>query len=205
MDEATIPKKDIILNAAIKVFAEKGYYSSRTLDISNEAGVAYGSLYHYFRSKDDILISIFQERWNLLIAKVKQAREELSEPEEQLGVVIDFIFRSYRQNPDLLKVLIMDVPRLDKFYNPENWKLYNQFFRGLTEIFRAGQEKGAFAADISPIMATYIMHGAVDATIRQYVYNPEFNKEEFPVEEARDQIMTVLRRGFSKQGETSNV
>jgi AcrR family transcriptional regulator len=204
MDEANIQKKDIILNAAIKVFAEKGYYSSRTLDISNEAGVAYGSLYHYFRSKDDILISIFQERWNLLIAKVKQATEELSEPEEQLGVVIDFIFRSYRQNPDLLKVLIMDVPRLDKFYNPENWKLYNQFFRGLTEIFRAGQEKGAFAADISPIMATYIMHGAVDATIRQYVYNPEFNKEEFPVEEARDQIMKVLRRGFSKQGEPSD-
>jgi AcrR family transcriptional regulator len=201
MDEATTQKKDIILNAAIKVFAEKGYYSSRTLDISNEAGVAYGSLYHYFRSKDDILISIFQERWNLLIGKVQQAREQGAGPEEQLGMVIDFIFRSYRQNPDLLKVLIMDVPRLDKFYNPENWKLYNLFFRGLMEIFHEGQEKGVFAADVSPIMATYIMHGAVDATIRQYVYNPEFNKEEFPVEEARDQIMKVLRRGFSKKGE----
>jgi len=69
------------------------------------------------------------------------------------------------------------------------------------EIFHEGQEKGVFAADVSPIMATYIMHGAVDATIRQYVYNPEFNKEEFPVEEARDQIMKVLRRGFSKKGE----
>jgi len=103
MDEATTQKKDIILNAAIKVFAEKGYYSSRTLDISNEAGVAYGSLYHYFRSKDDILISIFQERWNLLIGRVQQAREEGAGPEQQLGMVIDFIFRSYRQNPDLLR------------------------------------------------------------------------------------------------------
>lgn len=200
MDGTTIPKKDIILNAAIKVFAEKGYHSSRTLDISNEAGVAYGSLYHYFRSKDDILISIFQERWSLLIAQVRKVREELTDPEEQLGRIIHYIFRSYEQNPDLLKVLIMDVPRLDKFYNPENWKLYNLFFLGVMDIFRDGQEKGVFAADISPIVASYIMHGAVDATVRQYVYNPEFNKEEFSLEEARDQIMEVLHKGFAKKG-----
>jgi AcrR family transcriptional regulator len=95
MNEKNRQKREIILDAAIKVFAEKGYHSSRTTDISNEAGVAYGSLYHYFQSKDDILLSIFRERWQLLLDKVKKIREALTEPGEKILTIIDYIFRSY--------------------------------------------------------------------------------------------------------------
>ena len=199
MSEKNKPKRDIILEAAIKVFAEKGYHSSRTTDISNEAGVAYGSLYHYFQSKDDILLSIFRERWQLLLNKVEKIRETLTEPGEKILTIIDYIFRSYQNNPAMMKVLIMDVPRHAQFYSPENWVLYNAFFKELADIFREGQERGLYVKNVSPLIASYAIYGAVDTTIRQYVYNPEFNDDEFPLEKAREQIVQILKEGFSER------
>lgn len=199
MSEKNKTKRDIILKAAIKVFAEKGYHSSRTIDISNEAGVAYGSLYHYFQSKDDILLSIFRERWQLLLNKVEKIRETLTEPGEKILTIIDYIFRSYQNNPAMMKVLIMDVPRHAQFYSPENWVLYNAFFKELENIFREGQERGVYVKNVSPLIASYAIYGAVDTTIRQYVYNPEFNDNEFPLEKAREQIVQILKEGFSER------
>lgn len=191
-----MPKRDIILNAAIKVFAEKGYYSCRTLDISGEAGVAYGSLYQYFKSKEDILISIYRENWDFLIKRMKKINQTITDPTEKLLAVFDFIFRSYQRNPDLMKVIIMEVPRLRQIYTPENWESYNRFLKGVADLFREGQDKGLFRKDFSPMVATFVIYGAVDTTIRQYVYNPDFNHEEFPVEMANNQIMGLLEQGF---------
>jgi TetR/AcrR family fatty acid metabolism transcriptional regulator len=195
MNEASLSKRDIILNAAIKVFAERGYHFCRTLDISKEAGVAYGSLYHYFKSKDDILLSIFRERWKFLLAKMDRMNEEIDDPEARLIAVFDFIFRSYESYPDMMKVLIMDVPRLKQFYTPENWKLYNRFFTGVAEIFQEGQTRGIFNRQISPVTASFIFYGAVDTTIRQYVYNPEFNHDQYPIREVKRQIIALLKKG----------
>ncbi len=195
MKEKSLPKRDIILNAAIRVFAEQGYHSCRTLDISNEAGVAYGSLYHYFKSKDDILLSIFRERWRNLLDEMDRLSEEVDDPEKRLIAIFDFIFRSYERYPDMMKVLIMDVPRLKQFYSPENQKLYNRFFTGLAEIFREGQERGIFSSRISPVTAAYVFSGAVDTTIRQYVYNPELNRDQHPIGEVKLQIVALLKKG----------
>jgi hypothetical protein len=102
------------------------------------------------------------------------------------------IFRGYHNKPDLMKVLVMDIPRLNQFYNVENQKLYHSFFINLAKFFLEGQIRGAFRADISPMIAAFVIYGAVDMTIRQYVYNPEFRYENFPLEEARSQIMKLL-------------
>jgi TetR/AcrR family fatty acid metabolism transcriptional regulator len=196
MKETETPKRAVILNAAIKVFAEKGYHSCRTLDISGEAGVAYGSLYQYFKSKEDILLSIFNENWDFLLKRMEKINQTITDPTEKLLAVFGFIFRSYQRNPNLMKVLIMDLPRLKQFYGPENWKNYNRFFTGVADIFKEGQKKGLFRRDISPLIASFVIYGAVDMTIRQYVYNPDFNHEEFPVEKANNQIMGLLEQGF---------
>jgi TetR/AcrR family transcriptional regulator, fatty acid metabolism regulator protein len=196
MKENEIPKRDIILNAAIKVFAEKGYYSCRTLDISGEAGVAYGSLYQYFKSKEDILLTIFSENWDFLLKRVDKINQTISDPTEKLLAVFGYIFRSYQRDPNLMKVLIMDLPRIKQFYSPENWKSYNRFFMALADIFQEGQRKGIFRKDFSPLIASFVIYGAVDMTIRQYVYNPDFNHEEFPVDKANSQIMGLLEQGF---------
>ncbi len=196
MKENETPKRDIILNAAVKVFAEKGYYSSRTLDISGEAGVAYGSLYQYFKSKEDILLSIYRENWDFLIKRMEKINQTITDPTEKLLAIFGFIFRSYQRNPNLMKVLIMEVPRLRQIYTPENWESYNRFLKGVSDIFSEGQKKGIFRRDFSPMAATFVIFGAVDMTIRQYVYNPDFNHDEFPVEKAEIKIMSLLEHGF---------
>jgi TetR/AcrR family fatty acid metabolism transcriptional regulator len=190
-----LDKRDIILNAAIKVFAAKGYHSCRTLDISKEAGVAYGSLYQYFKSKDDILLSIFWENWNFLLRKMEKMNMSTDSPTDKLLGIFDFIFKNYQHNPDLMKVMIMDVPRLNKFYTSESQELYYRFFIGLAKIFSEGQAKELFDKGISPIIASFVMYGAVDMTVRQYVYNPDFDNKNFPLEVARDQIMRFLIPG----------
>ena len=196
-----LSKRDIILNSAIKVIAEKGYYSCRTLDISTEAGVAYGSLYQYFKSKEEILLSIFRERWGFLIEQMDKANKTITDPVDKLKAIFDYIFVSYEHNPGLMKVMIIDIPRVRQFYTKEDRKLYNRFFMGIENIYKEGQDKGIFRSDISPTIATFVIYGAVDATIRQYVYNPDFDNEKFPVAEASRQIMMYLNTGIlTKKG-----
>jgi len=195
MDKKKENKKEIILNAAINVFARRGYYPCRTLDISSEAGVAYGSLYSYFKSKDDILLSIFRDRWMRLLEKIDRVNGELKDPSEKIDEIFKFIFRSYDNYPDMMKVMIMEVPRLEQFYTPESQKLYNRFFEEIAEIIREGQEAGVFSKAISPLVGSFTLSGAVDAVIRQYVFNPKFKKKKYPLEEVIGQTLNILKKG----------
>ncbi|MCD6571334.1 MAG: TetR/AcrR family transcriptional regulator [Deltaproteobacteria bacterium] len=205
MNDLIISKKELILDAAIKIFARHGYYGSRVSDITEEAGIAYGLVYRYFRSKDDVLISIFQDRWNRYLKKIEQINRDLSDPKEKLRSIIQYIFRSYRQNPDMMKVLIMDVPRLDKFYEQDSQGLYNRVFEKIATIVKQGQDKGIFNKEISPILGAYMLHGAVDAIIRQYVYNPnELKKRKISIRNARDHIIDFLVQGFSITSESKD-
>ena len=194
-----LSKRDIILNSAIKVIAKKGFFSCRTLDISGDAGVAYGSLYQYFKSKEDILLSIFRERWGILIKKVEKVNKTIADPVDKLKAIFDYIFVSYELNPELMKVMIIDIPRVRQFYTKEDRKLYKSFFMGIEDIYKEGQDKGVFRTDVSPTIATFVIYGAVDATIRQYVYNPDFDNKKFPVAEASKQIMIYLNNGILAQ------
>lgn len=199
MTKEGLSKRDIILNSAIKVIASKGYYSCRTLDISSDAGVAYGSLYQYFKSKEDILLSIFRERWGFLIKHVEKVNKTIPDPVDKLKAIFDYIFVSYELNPGLMKVMIIDIPRVRQFYTKEDRQLYKSFFMGVEKIFKEGQDKGIFRSDVSPTIATFVIYGAMDATIRQYVYNPDFNQKKFPLAEANRQIMIYLNNGILVQ------
>ena len=188
-------KANVITGAAIKVFADKGYHPSRTLDIAQEAGVAYGSLYQYFSSKDDILLSIFHESWENIVNRIAKISKSRISPPEKLSKISDAIFRSYQNDPDLMKVLVMEVPRLFPFQNMEHQKLYHCFFHHLAEIFIEGQKSGDFRKDISPMIAAFVIYGAIDMTIRQYVFNSDLNHESIPMDGAKQQIMKLLNQG----------
>ena len=88
-------KRRLILDAAVRVFARQGFHATRVSDIADEAGVAYGLVYHYFRSKDEVLNELFIERWSLLLAAIEEADRTEASPREKLGAVATFIFDSY--------------------------------------------------------------------------------------------------------------
>jgi AcrR family transcriptional regulator len=104
-------KRRQILDAAIRVFARQGFHSTRVSDIADEAGVAYGLVYHYFSSKDEVLNELFSERWSLLLGAIDEIDRSGGSPREKLGGVAAFIVDSYRYDPELMKVIIVEVTR----------------------------------------------------------------------------------------------
>jgi TetR/AcrR family fatty acid metabolism transcriptional regulator len=104
---AAVDKRRAILEAAIRVFARQGYHATRVSDIADEAGVAYGLVYHYFRSKEAVMTELFTERWSLLLTAGEEVRAGSGTPREKLAAIAGFIFDSYRREPDLMKVIII--------------------------------------------------------------------------------------------------
>ncbi len=114
MAEAKAPpvdKRRAILEAAIRVFARQGYHSTRVADIADEAGVAYGLVYHYFRSKEAVMTELFTERWSLLLAASDELYERDIPAREKLDGIAGFIIESYKHDPELMKVIIIEVTR----------------------------------------------------------------------------------------------
>ena len=104
-------KRRAILDAAIRVFARQGYHSTRVADIADEAGVASGLVYHYFRSKEAVMTELFTERWSLLLDASDALYEQDIPAREKLAGIARFIIDSYRHDPELMKVIIVEVTR----------------------------------------------------------------------------------------------
>src|SRR3954452_4127340 len=108
---ATEEKRRQILDAAVRVFARSGYHDSRVGDIAKEAGVAYGLVYHYFDSKDAVLQAVFREAWGRLLTAIAQAEQTAGSAPERLALVVKIVLRSWRDDPDLVRMLVREVTR----------------------------------------------------------------------------------------------
>ena len=108
---AAADKRRTILDAAVRVFARQGFNQCRVSDIADEAGVAYGLVYHYFRSKDEVLDTLFLERWNVMLEVIADIDRQSIPAREKLHAIASFIVDSYRHDPDLMKVIIVEVTR----------------------------------------------------------------------------------------------
>src|SRR2546423_13004653 len=102
-----VDKRRLILDAAIRVFAREGFHRCRVSAIANEAGVAYGLVYHYFRSKDEVLDTLFTERWTLLLGAISEGDARDLPGRDKLYAVAAFLVDSYKKDPDPMKVIIV--------------------------------------------------------------------------------------------------
>ena len=130
-------KRRRLLDAAVRVFARKGYHASRVGDIAEEAGVAYGLLYHYFASKEDVLRTVFRETWRALIETIRSVEEAGDPPPEQLRKVAEILLRSWRRDPDLVRVLVLEVTRSQHL--PGEMDGIAESFAAIQEIIVRGQ------------------------------------------------------------------
>ena len=110
--QPSVDKRRLILDAAVRVFAHRGFHHCRVSDVADEAGVAYGLVYHYFSSKEEILNTLFLERWQIMLDAIAEIDEREDLPtRDKLYEVASFIVDSYRHDPDLMKVIIVEVTR----------------------------------------------------------------------------------------------
>jgi TetR/AcrR family transcriptional regulator, fatty acid metabolism regulator protein len=167
---ASVDKRRIILDAAIRVFAREGFHRCRVSDIANEAGVAYGLVYHYFRSKDEVLDTLFTERWTLLLEAIAEVDARDLPIREKLYAISEFIIDSYKNDPDLMKVIIVEVTRAANTFGRAHLQEITQAYEGIAEIFRKAQDTGAFRTDFPPEFATLCFYGAIEQLLTAWIF-----------------------------------
>jgi TetR/AcrR family transcriptional regulator, fatty acid metabolism regulator protein len=156
-----------ILDAAVRVFAAQGYDAARVGDIAKEAGVAYGLVYHYYASKEAVLEAVFREAWGRLLAAVALAEETSDDAAAQLELVVKIVLRTWRADPDLVRLLVREVTR-----NPhiqDELDEIGQAFASLERMVRRGQTDGSFRAELDPKVAAWMLYGALEEILTGWV------------------------------------
>ena len=162
-------KRALILDAAIKVFARKGYHGCRISDIAREADIAYGLVYHYFTNKEEILRTIFEERWSGFLELVEEIGAQQSPVEEKLVSIAALMLNAYRLRPDWVKVLVLELQRSSRFAEPGQIRAVGLLFQSVARILRAGQERRELRPDLDPDVACYVFIGALEIVITSLV------------------------------------
>jgi AcrR family transcriptional regulator len=166
-----IDKRRQILDAAIRVFARQGFHATRVSDIADEAGVAYGLVYHYFKSKEEVLNELFTERWSLLLAAIEEADSADRPPRAKLETVATFIIESYRHDPELMKVIIVEVTRAANSFGRTHLREIRRAYDSIARIVEEGQQSGAFRADIDPAFASMSFYGAIEQLLSGWIFD----------------------------------
>jgi AcrR family transcriptional regulator len=160
-------KRRLLLDAAVRVFARSGYHDCRVGDITEEAGVAHGLLYHYFKSKDEVLEAVFRDAWGDVLEAFRGIEESDEPPREQLGHVAAILLRSWRRNPDLVRVLVREIGRSPKLQGQVDE--LGQAFTSIERIVAHGQQAGAFRSDLDARLLSWIFYGAIEEILTGWV------------------------------------
>jgi AcrR family transcriptional regulator len=192
---ATADKRRVILDAAVRVFARQGFHTCRVSDIADQAGVAYGLVYHYFSSKEEILDTLFLERWDLMLAAIAQADAEQPSPREKLHAIAGFIIDSYRYDPELMKVIIVEVTRAANTFGRRHLTKIREAYDQIAEIVDRAQLEGSFRAEIDPPFAALAFYGLIEQVLSGWIFDSEPVAER-ELEHARALIVDTICRGL---------
>lgn len=163
------PKHDAILRAAIDVFAERGYFNAQVADVARAAGIAAGTVYLYFRSKDDLLISIFERGMREAIAEGRQVIEGVDEPIERLRRLARMHLERLGRDRNSAVVFQVELRQSTKFMERFSATLLRDYLGLLRDTFADGQRSGVFRADVKPTIAAKALFGALDEMATNWI------------------------------------
>jgi TetR/AcrR family fatty acid metabolism transcriptional regulator len=182
-----------ILTAAIDVFAERGFHNARIADVAKKAGVADGTIYLYFRNKEELLLTIFEEKMGQLIAGVRAAIAPVSDPMEKLRVFARHHFEQVAAQRTLAEVLQVELRLSNKFlkeYRPE--KLWE--YLGLISSFvKEGQEQGTVRPELDAYVVSWAFFGSLDELAMQWILQ---RRPRFSLESTAETVADVFIRGI---------
>ncbi len=194
----TEEKRRLILDAALRVFARDGFHASRAVDIADEAGIAHGLLYHYFPSKEDVLETLFRGSWGVLVERFEQIEQSGEPADEQLRGIAKLVLRSWRNDPELVGVLVREVVRGSQLQRQAG-----EFEAGLAAIQRVierGQSVGVIRAELDARLASWIFYGGLEEILTGWVLGqlPDGDAE---VSHAERTIIDVVCGGLVVRGD----
>ncbi len=192
-------KRDRILTSAMKVFARKGFASARVSDVAREAGVADGTIYLYFPSKDAILIAIFEEGMQRIIEGLAKGLKAIDDPAERLRFFCRYHLRVIEDDPDLGEVLLVELRFSDKFlteYKPG--AMLDRYLEHLAGIIVEGQRRGVFKREIPTGIAMGAIFGALDEiSLHRVLQRRRRAEPTFEIGAVADSISSMLIKGLA--------
>jgi AcrR family transcriptional regulator len=194
---AAVDKRRMILDAAVRVFARQGFHTCRVSDIADEAGVAYGLVYHYFSSKETILDTLFLERWDVMLAAIAEADASSAAPREKLHAIAAFIVESYRHDPDLMKVIIVEVTRAANTFGRTHIAKIREAYTQIAAIVERAQSDGVFRTDVTPEFAALAFYGAVEQVLTGWIFDSVLLADD-EAERSKRLIVDTICRGLER-------
>jgi TetR/AcrR family fatty acid metabolism transcriptional regulator len=170
MKAAAVEKRQIILDAAVRVFARQGFHTCRVSDIADEAGVAYGLVYHYFKSKEEVLDTLFLDRWGVMLEAIREIDSREIRARDKLAAIASFIVDSYAHDPHLMKVIIVEVTRAANSFGAAHLGEIDKAFQLIAEIIRRGQEDGDFSDNVTPVFGAMAFYGVIEQVLTGWIF-----------------------------------
>ncbi len=186
-----VDKREAILRAAIKVFAGKGYFNSKVADIAGEAGIADGTVYLYFKSKDEILHSIFDRAMEEFIAEGKREIESIKDPAEKLRKIARLHLERLGSDREMAIVFQVELRGSTKFMEEFSAAGFAEYLDVIRQTFAEGQASGAFRSDMKPVVCAKILYGALDEMVTNWI----LSKKSYPLGPMADEVLKVFFGG----------
>lgn len=190
-------KHSKIIKAAIKVFAKNGFYNSRVSEIAKEAQVADGTVYLYFKNKDDILISLFEEEMDKIIRKMKESVEKEDNPIDKIRRFALIHLGMVRNNKNLAEVIQVELRQSSRFMREYKNRKFIEYLNIISRIIQEGKEEGYFNSDVMPGLVKRSFFGALDELSTMFLFAP---KSKYSVDIAAEQVAGFFLSGIVQKG-----
>ena len=184
-------KREAILRAAVKFFASKGFFNSKVADIAREAGIADGTVYLYFKSKDEILHSVFDRAMDEFIAEGKREIAGIIEPDKRLQKIARLHLERLSADRDLAIVFQVELRGSTKFMEEFSASGFAEYLDIIRQTIADGQRQGVFRQDLKPIVCAKILYGALDEMVTNWI----LSKKSYPLAPMADEVLKVFFNG----------
>ncbi|PYN97536.1 MAG: TetR family transcriptional regulator [Candidatus Rokuibacteriota bacterium] len=189
-------KPQQIIDAAIRVFARTGYYNSRVSDIAREAGIASGTIYLYFPTKDEILVTLFREKMAQWVALVRREIATERGAEAKIRKLVALHFAVLEGDPDLAEVVQVELRQGQKFFRGASAHEVSAYFDLIGSVLQEGIAAGQIRSDLPVKIATKMLFGAMDQMAASWV----LGKRGYRLTETAEAVASIFLRGVSAHG-----
>jgi TetR/AcrR family fatty acid metabolism transcriptional regulator len=186
-------KREAILRAAITVFAHNGYFNAKVADVAREAGVADGTVYLYFKSKEEILHSIFDRSVDAAVAEVKKQLVPISDPREKLRQIARLHLERLGADRDLAVVFQVELRGSTKFMEEFSASGFAEYLTLIRTTFEEGQRVGLFREDLNAKVVSKILFGALDEMATNWI----LSKRRYKLAPLADQVLDIFLNGVN--------
>jgi TetR/AcrR family transcriptional regulator, fatty acid metabolism regulator protein len=184
-------KREAILRAAISVFAHNGYFNSKVADIAREAGVADGTVYLYFKSKEEILHSIFDRSVDEALAEARKQIEFITDPRDKLRRIALLHLERLGADRDLAVVFQVELRGSTKFMEEFSAAGFAEYLSLIRTTFEEGQQAGVFRSDLNSNVVAKIVFGALDEMATNWI----LSKRRYKLAPMADQVLDIVLNG----------